>query len=384
MVLRVTLSFLLLSIFPTALIALCLPRYRKSLWLWLPAFILTAASLFLLLGAGYVSYKPSLWRVRLFSAIFFLAVPELGLVLFLLFACLFKGRTRRWIQYIGAMFALLLSVSLFYGFTQGTSRIVRKSMVVAEERIPRAFDDYRIAVLSDLHVGTYHGDTASISRKVQAVNATDADLICFVGDLVNFSDEELQEFLPQLSRLQAKDGVVSVMGNHDNLMYHPHPDSIDVRRRIQNIQDMQRQIGWHLLLNDRIVIRRGSDSLVIAGVENDSRPPLPQRADVDKALKGIGTNAYCIMLTHDPTLWRRAIVGRTSVPLAFAGHTHGLQFSLPGGWSPVACVFPEWNGRYTEGLQTLYVTTGIGEALAPFRLGAWPEVVVCTLRHVDR
>ena len=383
MLLRITLLFLLLTVLPTALLSLSLPRRHRRFLLWLPALVLLAGAVFLFFGAGYISTQPSVWRTRLQTAIIFMALPQLSLAFFLLIGKLFNGKIRRAIHISGGLSAILLIVLQIYGLTVGQSRITTREFVVADKRIPAAFDGYRIALLSDLHVGTHHADSTAMARKIEAVNATRPDLICFLGDLVNFSEGELTEFIPQLSRLRAADGVLSVMGNHDFLIYDatftPDERAIHVRK----LQAIQREMGWKLLLNENFKIRRGADSLVIIGVENDGEPPMPQRADLPRALLGTDSSAYRILLTHDPTHWQRAIVGRHDIPLTFSGHTHGMQFALPGGWSPAAWRYEEWKGLYTAGYQRLFITTGLGENTIPFRLNMPPEVAVCTLRHID-
>jgi len=220
---------------------------------------------------------------------------------------------------------------------------------------------------------------------VDAINATHPNIILYLGDLINFNDEEVVEFLPQLSRLKAKDGVVSIMGNHDYMSYQTWKDSTEQARRVAHLQDMQRQMGWKLLLNEHLTIRHPQapqDSIVIIGSENDSRPPLPQRGNLPKAMAGTSSTAFRILLTHDPSHWRRSVVGKTDIPLTFSGHTHGMQMALPGGWSPVSFIYKEWGGAYTDGEQRLYVTTGIGTALLPMRIGVPPEVVTCILKRV--
>lgn len=384
MILRIGIFYILLSIIPTLLLWIALPTEKRRWWMCLPAIVLATGTLLLFLAAGYVVYKPGVWRIRLLSVTFIYNAPLALYATTLLLGKCFKGYVRRFFSFLSWTISLLLLGLIVYGFTYGTSRIKRTDILIADEQIPAAFDGYKIAVVSDLHVGTYYADTAAIAKKVAAVNAVQPDLICFLGDIVNFSDEELDKFLPTLSQLQAKDGVVSVMGNHDYLYYYPQPDSTDTQRRIHRLEQMERQMGWQLLLNENTVIHRGADSIAIIGAENESKPPHPHRANLHKAMQGISPAAYRILLTHDPTHWHRAITGKTSIPLTFSGHTHGMQMALPGGWSPAALIFKEWSGLYTAGNQRLCVTTGLGESLMPFRLGLPPEVVCVTLRHVSR
>ena len=90
-------------------------------------------------------------------------------------------------------------------------------------------------------------------------------------------------------------------------------------------------------------------------------------------------HTFSVLLTHDPTHWRRNVLPETNIDLTLSGHTHGGQFKI-FGWSPVAHRYSEWSGAYSEGSQIICVSDGIGTIFFPFRFGAWPEVNVITLR----
>ena len=147
----------------------------------------------------------------------------------------------------------------------------------------------------------------------------------------------------------------------------------------RQMKKYQRQMGWDLLLNEHRVIRRGGDSIVIAGEENDGRPPFPSRANLKKTLAGISPSAYVVLLQHDPSAWRRSILPQSDVQLTLSGHTHGGQVCLLG-LRPTRFAYPEDKGLYTENGRSLFVSSGIG-GLVPFRFGVPPEVVVITLRR---
>ena len=114
-------------------------------------------------------------------------------------------------------------------------------------------------------------------------------------------------------------------------------------------------------------------------MENDGRPPFPQRGDIRKTLAGVGDSAFVVMLQHDPTSWRRTILPKSGAQLTLSGHTHAMQFSV-FGWSPASLVYNEWGGMYSEGDRALNVSVGLG-GFIPFRFGATGEVVVVTLKH---
>ena len=143
-------------------------------------------------------------------------------------------------------------------------------------------------------------------------------------------------------------------------------------------------------VNDYPAIYEATAKLVstVLGVENDGKPPFPERGDLKKALAGIpgygqgndSTRMFKVLLSHDPTHWRRKVLPQTDIQLTLSGHTHGMQFML-FGWSPSKFFYPEWKYMYREGERGLYVSLGIGGALIPFRFGAWPEINVITLHN---
>ena len=89
---------------------------------------------------------------------------------------------------------------------------------------------------------------------------------------------------------------------------------------------------------------------------------------------------FQILLSHNPTHWRREVLPQSNVDLMLAGHTHGMQMKL-GNYSLASYIYPEWCGMYLEEARGLYVNLGIGYVGLPFRFGAWPEITVLTLRR---
>ena len=275
---------------------------------------------------------------------------------------------------------MLIAVSL-YGITFGWKRITVRETVVVNHTLPPSFHGFRIAHISDLHLGTYASHPEIVDRIVEMVNEASPDLIVFTGDIVSTSPQELRPFTETLSRLHAPYGIVSILGNHDYCTYGPRKSASEHKAQLEEVIALQRQMGWNLLMNEHIVLRNGNDSIAIIGVENDGHPPFPARANLGKATEGISAGCYKILLTHDPSHWRRAILSHTDIPLTLSGHTHAMHLRI-GGWSPSALLFSEWGGLYKENNQYLHVNTGTGSNI-PFRLGAWPEIRIIALTSAD-
>ena len=306
---------------------------------------------------------------------------SMGLVVFpLLFAllCRWLAPRKRW-RLWALVGTLLIWGAVLYGYYVGFEELRIRNIEYASSDLPASFDGYRIVQFSDAHVGTYGTDRQwLLQRAVDSINALKPDVIVFTGDLENLHPDELRPQLSVLRQLHAKDGVFSVLGNHD---YPTYLDCDDTTKSllVSFTKQYERQMGWRLLLNEHQTIRRDSDSIVIAGMENwGTLKRMPRKGDVKKTMEGVDKSAFVLMLQHDPTAWRQKILPECHAQLTLSGHTHGGQVSL-FGWSPASLTYEEWGGLYQEGSRALYVSTGLG-SLIPFRLNLPGEIVVITLK----
>ena len=181
-----------------------------------------------------------------------------------------------------------------------------------------------------------------------------------------------------LKKLHAPDGIFSVWGNHDYCEYNTNHSLSALRKNRRLLFQLQNEMGWHQLMNEHFTVSHGMASIEIIGVENAGQPPFTNRSNLKKAMKGVAKDAFKIVLTHDPHHWRRE-VQKTGVHLTLAGHTHAGQLKI-GNFTPAHMAFKEWGGEYWQGRQLLYVSAGLGGSF-PFRLGAWPEMTVITLKR---
>lgn len=292
--------------------------------------------------------------------------------------CRFHHTSKNWGNLIGLMFGFLIVAVVVYGSTFGFHKIVVRHEVYSSAELPQAFDGYKIVHFGDAHVGTMtDGKKEFLAEILDTINAQKPDAVMFTGDLQNMEPKELYPVMSILSGIKAKDGVFSVLGNHDYSDYIDADDAVKVANERELI-DRERQFGWTVLLNEHAVVKRGKDSLVIAGMENEGRPPFPSKGDIYKTLNGVGDGSFIIMLEHDPTAWRRMVLPKSHAQLTLSGHTHAMQFSM-FGWSPASFVYDEWGGMYNEGARALNVTVGMG-GFIPFRVGASNEIVVITLK----
>ena len=283
----------------------------------------------------------------------------------------------------GALIGAAVCAAMWWGALHVRYDTEVRQVDVTIDRLPDAFDGYRIVQLSDIHSGTYLTDTSFLSAMVDTVNALRPDLIVFTGDIVNRRSGELRPFTATLAQLSAPAGVWSVTGNHDYGDYYNWPTEAAHRADVDSLRAMQRAMGWHMLDNAHTWLRRGADSIALVGVENVGDPPFRVYGDLRAAYPNPADSAVKILLTHNPQHWVDSVSGRPDrrFDLTMSGHTHAMQMRV-AGLSPAAWRYPTWAGIYTDTLgRSLYVNIGIGEVAIPARIGsARPEVTVFTLR----
>lgn len=368
-------------------------HWLLQLLFWLP--YAATVVLMILFNSPYNQAWMFRWGVYM---ILCFAIPKMLFVLVSLVGLGLRGFSPmawRTANIAGLLLALAVVGIVVYGLSAGWRRLTVKEVELKFHDLPAAFDGYRIVHVSDMHIGTYHADPEVVSRIVDKINALQPDMICFTGDLVNSSPSELDMFDADLARLNASDGVFSIMGNHDYCMYNRHKSQAERMEEIKELQSRQRSYGWHLLLNEHQVVHHDGDSIAVVGVENSSRPPFPDYGNLPKALqvKGGKLPEFKILLSHDPTHWRREVLQKSDIQLQLSGHTHATQFCL-FGWTPARFVYDEYAGLYEAqngktgvvseksqhaSSRKLYICTGTGGNVT-FRFGAWPEIVLIKLK----
>ncbi|MCP9612468.1 metallophosphoesterase [Coprobacter tertius] len=374
--------------------------YRRIILRWMSRFsirmIFWGSSILLQLGFLFMSIiiKSNFdgrhsWAVMWFLFIYFTVyMPRIGYFIVSLFdylPLLFK-RKKNWIgSIIGGILGMYVFGAMLWGAFYDRTHPIVHEVVINSEKLPASFDGYKIVQFSDTHLENYGRDTAFISRFVDEINALQPDLILFTGDLVNRRASELPRFMPVLSRLKAHDGVWSVLGNHDYGDYVRWPNPLDKVKNLESLKEGQRSMGWNLLNNQSVYLRRGNDSIALIGVENWSKPPFPRYGDLHKAYPDLEDEYFKILMTHDPTHWQAEVLPETNIDLTLSGHTHAMQIKQHlGQWkySPAGMKYPEWGGLYEKENRYLYVNEGTGYVLLPIRIGTQPDITFITLKSV--
>ena len=325
----------------------------------------------------------AMWMIFTFLSVY---LPKCLYVLFSLIAripALFHRKRVKWLSVTGAVISVIVFVALWWGALINRFNIDVNEVEIVIPGLPDEFDGYRIAQISDLHVGTFGNDTSFTSRLVDCVNSQGADVIVFTGDIVNSVSSELIPHAATLSRLNAADGVYSIFGNHDYGDYSVWPSPEAKSANLMRLDSLQRAMGWKLLKNEHSFIKRGNDSIVMIGVENIGDPPFHTYGCLMSSYPTLNDSVTKILLSHNPAHWINSISENPTVniPLTLAGHTHAMQIEI-AGVSPAVFRYPTWGGLYkskSTGNQ-LYVNIGAGTVGMPARIGATPEITILTLK----
>ena len=302
---------------------------------------------------------------------------------------------------------------MLYGYWFGRKQLRVTETTYTSTQVPHAFDGYKIVHISDLHLSSFAGSPKFLQRIIDTINTQEPDLICFTGDFVGFGVEEAIPFTHILRQLHAKDGIMSVLGNHDFALYHHGLTDAEKEEKVNQLTAYQRDtLGWQLLRNQSYIIQRDSAYLQIIGVDNTSckgqgfqtisRGNLPaaitslsqeqgtksqdisvttkqtEVINLDSLFFAPESKIMQILLTHDPSHWREEVIPKTDIPLTLSGHTHAGQVRL-FGYPLSSLMFTESEGWYHNDGQSLHINTGLGCTL-PVRLGVPAEITIITLR----
>lgn len=291
---------------------------------------------------------------------------------------------RKFISQIGLGLAAVPFASILYGMYKGKYNFKVLKYVLHFEDLPEAFDGYRLTQISDIHSGSFD-NIEKVNYAVDLINQQESDVILFTGDMVNNKAIELEPYVPVFKKLSAKDGLYSVLGNHDYGDYVRWDSEDEKKQNLENLKALQEEIGFDLLLNENRFIERAGERLAIIGVENWGKGGFKKAGDLKQAKQGVSSDDFKILLSHDPSHWDAEVVqDEYHYHLTLSGHTHGMQFGIeiPGvfKWSPVKWRYKHWAGIYEQLGQYINVNRGFGYLAFPGRVGIWPEISVIELK----
>jgi len=263
------------------------------------------------------------------------------------------------------VFLITLGIGFVVGVYQALVplRVERVPVRIAE--LPASAEGTKIALLTDLHVGLFTR-RSRLQRIFAETNAARPDAVLIAGDMIDDDPHFVPKLLAGTSALSPEIPLYGVLGNHE--IYGDPPAVIEGLKGSR----------MRLLVNEGTPLR----DLWIAGASDRAASQQPQTQhlapDLAKALQGKPPSSMAIALSHQPTIIADA--RRLGVPLALAGHSHGGQLGFrPLRWSLAGVFLPYHMGLYDVAPTQLYVSTGTGYWLLPFRLGMTPEITILEL-----
>ena len=367
-------------------------RISKSVYAkcyaWLSVFVTLALIVTISLPRRTGTNESLVFIMWMLFAYFSIYIPKYIYIICDLVAripLLLKKQRIKWVSKTGTILGVVSFCLMWWGALVNRFNIDVNEVEVPISSLPTPFDGYRVAQISDLHVGTFGIDTTFLAEVVEKINSLDVDAVMFTGDIVNRNSAELQPFVSTLSRINARDGVFSVLGNHDYGDYSDWESPEAKEENLKFMHKLQKQMNWTLLLNETKQVYRGNDSISIIGVENLGDPPFKNYGSLSNAYTTINDSTIKILLSHNPAHWERDIKDKkdNNIALTLSGHTHAMQMSI-GSFSPAALRYKYWGGLYVDDSNHyLNVNVGIGEVALPMRIGATPEITVLTLRKAQ-
>lgn len=303
-------------------------------------------------------------------------VPALG---FLPFGIAFLISGIPFLAYVGYGITAAMFLAILAGIIWGRWNWKTHVVELPFENLPEQADGMKIVQISDIHVGSFFNNYEKVEKAISQINRLEADFVFFTGDLVNNIAEEMFGWEPVFSRIQAKKGKYSILGNHDYGDYVPWEKEETKNANLSKLITIHREIGFTPLLNDAVELNPG---FWLLGVENWGTAPFRQSGKLEETLEKVPAESFKLLLSHDPSHFDEQVATKTDINLTLSGHTHGMQFGIERfgiKWSPVSLRYKKWAGLYHIGKQFLYVNRGFGYLGFPGRVGIYPEITLIKL-----
>lgn len=304
-----------------------------------------------------------------------------------LYAFWLPSKSKKW-MWTGIGISSFLMLTFLYSALVTRTDYQVKEVELKFSNLPVSFNGYRVAFISDIHIGSMWNAEHELEILSDIVSSTDADLVLFGGDLVNLHYTELTpQILNILSKIKGVDGVFAVMGNHDTGSYVKGSTKEFRAENMASLAVNAATAGWLFLRDSTAYIRRGTDSIAITGIDYSEKLQEYKHSlnkidgyDVSGIYKNVPDSMFNITLSHLPQLWH-SISDKGYSDLTLSGHIHGMQMKI-GSLSPASLMYDEWSGLYENENGKLYINDGIGSVGIFARIGARPEVTVITLKSI--
>lgn len=264
-----------------------------------------------------------------------------------------------------------------------------KEVKLHYDNLPAGFDGYRIAFISDIHIGTMLDAESELEDIFRMVNEAGVDAVLFGGDMVNMHHSEVDgNIMNRFSFLKPRDGVFMVLGNHDTGAYMKNSTEAKRDSNMDSLKHKMQRAGWVVLRDCTAYIHRGVDSIAITGIDFNEQLLKYKHSldavngvDLSHIYNNIDDSVFNITISHLPQLWR-SLCDNGHSDLTLSGHIHAMQMKI-FSFSPARLMYKEWSGLYENENGKLYINDGIGCVGYLARFGARPEITVIELHNEE-
>ncbi|MBQ8794861.1 MAG: metallophosphoesterase [Clostridia bacterium] len=271
--------------------------------------------------------------------------------------------------------SVLMLIILFTGLIcWGNKALSLNEITVSSPKLPKSFEGFRVAHVSDLHNDEFGKDNKKL---LALLKSCDPDIIAITGDMIDSYSTDVEVSLSFAEKAVKIAPCYYVTGNHE----------ARVEEDFLKLTDGLETVGVTVLRDTSIELERGTESITLIGVNDPTfftDLSVSESIAMNEKLSELGadTSGFTLLLSHRPELFE--VYVKNNITLTLSGHAHGGQFRLPvlgGAFAPNQGFNPKFDaGLYTEDGSNMIVSRGLGNSLFPFRVNNRPEVVLVTLQ----
>ena len=275
----------------------------------------------------------------------------------------------------------VVAVLLVIGIKWDNERIVQSNFTITSEKLPEAFEGYRIVQVSDLHNDEFGENNEEL---IALIKAAEPDMIAITGDLLDSRRTSLEKAMTFVEQAVQIAPCYYVTGNHE--------------ARTSEFKELEQGMlnaGVIVLRDESLLLEKDGAQIIVAGLDdprfhlksdNFEKTESVMKSELAKLMRGVDTEKFLLLLSHRPEVFE--VYCEEEVDLVLSGHIHGGQFRLPivgGLLGPTEGFFPEYDaGLFEENNTTMIVSRGLGQSIIPFRINNPPELVIVTLKSGEK
>ena len=360
--------------------ALIMINLILSLWLWVLYFVISA-------DKNFYDTPRHIWLLMNFTGMLIaVVIPRTIFILFHYSGRLIRikqGGYIKWLTNTGFAIMLFIFSIIAISTLYGRFNFKTEAVTINIKGLNKDLNGLRIVQLSDMHLSGFYHHRKVLQKVMNEVNSLKPDLLLNTGDFVSYGWREFDRNDTILSKAKSRYGNFAVMGNHDFGGYEPDFTEADKANNVLIMNNLIKSSGYNVLNDEYTIVRIKDAKIALIGVITMGRHPNIIHGDLGKAIAGLDSVDFKILLSHDPNHWEKAVTGKTDIDLTLSGHTHGMQMGIltkKFKWSPAKYFYPHWNGLFSEGNQFQYVNRGLGVLAFPFRIWMPPEITIITLK----